>query len=931
MKTRRKRIRIGRKRRRAGTKRKRDPPTPRREPRRRLNPQPQQQQQQQQQPQGELNIDNDDYDEHEDLAEYIAENVDPDEPFEGGKRRKKKTRKKRGGLDSFPIGMLDQLSQDTVYNNPYKDDLIRRLNHIWNILGEDEEDDEDAQEAFKDLIRRNPKSFYPLIIHFIQTAEAEHHGGRRKKKKTRKKRGGEGLKDLSVEELKAALDRSLSFHIHLFGQLVDASGEFNYKFRHPNWGQDHSSVEEQLFGKYEDWRYDQMMEHKGIAADYGDEMGQYIANAPIDELNGTMDFYCENWKSALGERLKNSILNFKKKNKEKIQEINFEHFFEWEKLVKKSKSLEKLYLEFIDRIKEIYEEYQKKKKMKDVEERQEKKETDDDEYGTFDVGAREGDPEYDEALDKYRKYYKGEDIKPMMKAYFDNNGFGWDGVAPNEILGHNDYKKALIDITKHTKDNIDEEFNYHYFDGEWVEITTEESIKPIVWVIENTQNNINRFASSNLPEDRNGLDEMIKTMRDGEMTGGFWIVEWNKEREKDDRYNHFHLAWSDYDTEPLNVIRFVEMHGPLHSSEVESTDVESLGSNPEGPIGGQGPTSGGKRKRKTSDYTGKVIRVNFNKVKMQNIILGTYPDNVEILEYFVEGEDDGVLYLQDYPFREYKDLRLPLSAVKADLVTIEIVKDLLSDDKRTRKKRGGAHKFLCGPDIDFVPEVHFNELESIFNKLKEDTTDTALKEIVDELPSIRRDKKSGKCIGCKKLIDELVKNTMPSFVGPKILPIESDKILWLQQFTGVHKGGMCAVMGGRRKKKTRKKRGGMKKRIDELRKRINKSAKKIDKNRQNLSNPEIRTSQLTLLPFDRPMTESQTNFENAINRPISPIVSQDRKGGKRKKKTRKKRAGHHEPLLLAVVAASKLIKNKKRKKYKKRRTKKKSRKHKRRK
>ena len=105
-----------------------------------------------------------------------------------GGRRKKKTRKKRGGLDSFPIGMLDQLSQDTVYNNPHKDDLIRRLNHIWNILGEDEED-EDAQEAFKDLIRRNPNSFYPLIIHFIQQAEAEHHGGRRKKK-TRKKRGG---------------------------------------------------------------------------------------------------------------------------------------------------------------------------------------------------------------------------------------------------------------------------------------------------------------------------------------------------------------------------------------------------------------------------------------------------------------------------------------------------------------------------------------------------------------------------------------------------------------------------------------------------------------------------------------------------------------------------------------------------------------------
>ena len=82
--------------------------------------------------------------------------------------------------------MLDQLSQDTIYNNPHKDDLIRRLNHIWNILGEEE----GGQAAFKDLIRRNPNSFYQLIIHFIQTAEAEHHGGRRKKKKTRKKRGG---------------------------------------------------------------------------------------------------------------------------------------------------------------------------------------------------------------------------------------------------------------------------------------------------------------------------------------------------------------------------------------------------------------------------------------------------------------------------------------------------------------------------------------------------------------------------------------------------------------------------------------------------------------------------------------------------------------------------------------------------------------------
>ena len=59
------------------------------------------------------------------------------------------------------------------------------------------------------------------------------------------------------------------------------------------------------------------------------------------------------------------------------------------------------------------------------------------------------------------------------------------------------------------------------------------------------------------------------------------------------------------------------------------------------------------------------------------------------------------------------------------------------------------------------------------------------------------------------LIDKLVEDTMPSFVGPKILPIENDDILWLQQFTGVHKGRMCTIMGGRRNKKTRKMRGGL--------------------------------------------------------------------------------------------------------------------------
>ena len=126
--------------------------------------------------------------------------------------------------------------------------------------------------------------------------------------------------------------------------------------------------------------------------------------------------------------------------------------------------------------------------------------------------------------------------------------------------------------------------------------------------------------------------------------------------------------------------------------------------------------------------------------------------------------------------------------------------------KKTRKKRGGAPKFLCGPDKDFVPAVHFAQLESIFDKLKKDTLGTALEDVVDKLPSIRKDK--GKCYGCKKLIDELVKNIMPP--GPRLFPIEHDDILWLQQFTGVHKGGFvgCSIMGGKRKKKTRTRKGG---------------------------------------------------------------------------------------------------------------------------
>ena len=102
------------------------------------------------------------------------------------------------------------------------------------------------------------------------------------------------------------------------------------------------------------------------------------------------------------------------------------------------------------------------------------------------------------------------------------------------------------------------------------------------------------------------------------------------------------------------------------------------------------------------------------------------------------------------------------------------------------------------------------------------------------------------------------------------------------------RSGTGGTGGGKRKKKTRKKRGGM----ESLRKRINKSAKKINKNRQNLS--ELRTSPITL-PFIRPLTKSQSNFEDTINRSISPIVSKGSRAGKlskkkgRKKKNRKRR------------------------------------------
>jgi hypothetical protein len=78
------------------------------------------------------------------------------------------------------------------------------------------------------------------------------------------------------------------------------------------------------------------------------------------------------------------------------------------------------------------------------------------------------------------------------------------------------------------------------------------------WVVENTEASINRFTNSNLPESGIGFHNMIRTMKSGEMDGGFWVVEWSLDRPKDDEYEHFHLAWTDDDTEALDLIRFVD-------------------------------------------------------------------------------------------------------------------------------------------------------------------------------------------------------------------------------------------------------------------------------------------------------------------------------------------------------------------------------------
>jgi hypothetical protein len=80
------------------------------------------------------------------------------------------------------------------------------------------------------------------------------------------------------------------------------------------------------------------------------------------------------------------------------------------------------------------------------------------------------------------------------------------------------------------------------------------------WVVKNTPANINDFVNDDdIPERGNGFNNMIQTMRDDEVVGGFWIIEWSEIRTPDDNYNHFHLAYNHEDSEGPDLIRFV--HG----------------------------------------------------------------------------------------------------------------------------------------------------------------------------------------------------------------------------------------------------------------------------------------------------------------------------------------------------------------------------------
>ena len=99
-----------------------------------------------------------------------------------------------------------------------------------------------------------------------------------------------------------------------------------------------------------------------------------------------------------------------------------------------------------------------------------------------------------------------------------------------------------------------------------------------------------------------------------------------------------------------------------------------------------------KNKRKTKrkrggNYKGRVIFLDFNKNKMKDII-HNYPDDTTLIHKYRVIDDDGkVLSLMHIDDQEYKGLKLPMSAVKAGLVTIQIIPKKTGGRRRKKKTR----------------------------------------------------------------------------------------------------------------------------------------------------------------------------------------------------------------------------------------------------
>ena len=91
----------------------------------------------------------------------------------------------------------------------------------------------------------------------------------------------------------------------------------------------------------------------------------------------------------------------------------------------------------------------------------------------------------------------------------------------------------------------------------------------ILWIVENTQHNIDRFRNSNLPDNGIGLMKLIREMEthpeEGGMEDGFFIIEWNAHDEPHRMFNRYHPAYDDRDLNDIleqdpdlnNVTQFV--------------------------------------------------------------------------------------------------------------------------------------------------------------------------------------------------------------------------------------------------------------------------------------------------------------------------------------------------------------------------------------